>query len=258
MADFTLGNAHIWRLPNELLRDIFDLAAAVPPKFLTTSRWPDYIYDIATIKAIILTSSRCYNVGVCLLYRSISLIGYRGDDDDGNDDGQPYMPGQKLKQILDSLQRNPLLGTYCLSLNVSMRRQIHASEPTFEGALATPYALESLITFLPQVQRLRMEHAWEFRDEALRNFLSYSAAHLPNLRALILKQELVRGGPSFLTIDECSQFKSLQELKFGSVKDLDITPFKNTLVRLSCRKKPSNPSILCLTFLALRLKIALG
>ena len=187
MADFTVGRAHIWRLPNELLRDIFDLAAAVPPKFLTTSRWPDYIYDIATIKAIILTSSRCYNIGVSFLYRSISLICYRGDDDDGNDDGQPYMPGQKLKQILDSLQRNPLLGTYCLSLNISLRRQIHASEPTFEGALATPYALEPLITFLPQIQRLRIEHAWACRAEARRGFLGSCAAYLLTLRTLILK-----------------------------------------------------------------------
>lgn len=232
MTEFIAGNGCIWRLPDELLRDIFNLAAAVPPEPSTKSRLYDYTYDTATVKAIILTSRRCYNNAVCFLYRSISLNCYRGDDDAGNDDGEPYMPGDKLKQILNSLQSKPFLGNYCLSLNLSIRRQIHASEMSFKAALATPYAFEPLIAFLPQVQRLRIEHTWAFRDQALGTFLGLCAAYMPKLRTLILKQEMGGGGPTLLTIDECSQFKSLQELKCGSVRDVDVAQFKNILVRL--------------------------
>lgn len=237
MTDFITADAHIWRLPNELLRDIFSLAAALTPDSSAKSRLSDYKYDVATVKAIILTSRRCHDSAVCFLYHSLSLRCFRGDDHDGNDDGEPYMPGKGLKQILENLQSKPLLGNFCVSLNLSIRRKVHASETPLEAASATPYAFEPLIPFLPQVRRLRIDHTCAFRDQALRNFLGYCAALMPKLHTLILTQEMGGGGPTILTIDQCSQFKSLRELKFSGVSDLDIAQFKNILVGLFSSKE---------------------
>lgn len=256
MTESIVGNTFIWRLPDELLYDIFNLAAAVLPEPPTESQYPHYTYDIATVKAIIFTSRRCYNNAVGFLYRSLSFNCFTGDDY-GSDDGQPYMPGERLKQILDSLQRKPSLGNYCLSLNLSIRRDTYANELSYEASVATPYAFEPLIAFLPQVQRLRIEHSRAFRDNALRDFLHHCAAHMPNLHALILKQAVKGGGPTLLTIDSCSQFNSLQELKFSGARDINVEPVKNILVRISL-KKISSLSTFCLTFLTLRLETIWG
>lgn len=237
MADLIAADAHIWKLPNELLRDIFSLAAALPSDSSAKSRLSDYTYDVATVKSIILTSRRCHDFAVCFLYHSLSLRCYRGDDHDGNDDGEPYMPGKGLRQILESLQSKPSLGNFCVSLNLSIRRKVHASETPLKAASATPYAFEPLIPFLPQVQRLRIDHTWAFRDQALRNFLGRCAALMPKLHTLILTQEMGGGGPTLLTIDQCSQFKSLRELKFSGVSDLDVAQIKNILASLFLPKR---------------------